>query len=88
PDTADAAAITLDAALTPFDGNYRAAMQHIERFINTLQAIPTLHNVSLQSSPVNADSSQTLSGKTYDTNLADAPAARFSLSLEYREVRP
>ncbi|MDP1928545.1 MAG: monoheme cytochrome SoxX [Thiobacillus sp.] len=88
PDPAGSAAITLDAALTPFDGNYRAAMQHIERFINALQAIPTLHNVSLQSSPVNADSSQTLSGKTYDPNLADAPAARFSLSLEYREVRP
>ncbi len=80
--------ITLDASLTPFDGNYRAAMQHIESFISTLQAIPGLQNVSLQSSPVNADSSQTLSGKTYDANLANAPAARFSLSLEYREVRP
>lgn len=88
PDPAGAAAITLDASLTPFDGNYRAAMQYIERFINTLQAIPGLHNVSLQNSPVNADSSQTLSGKTYDPNLADAPAARFSLSLEYREARP
>ena len=76
--------ITLDAALTPFDGNYRAAMQHIENFIQTLQAIPALHNVSLKSSPVNADSSQTLSGKTFDANLADAPAARFSLNLEYR----
>lgn len=87
-DPAGPATLTLDAALTPFDGNYRAAMQHIERFISHLQAIPVLHNVSLQSSPVNADSSQTLSGKTYDPNLADAPAARFSLSLEYREAQP
>ena len=43
--------------------------------------------MSLTSSPVNADSSQTLSGKTYDANPTDAPAARFSLDLEYREVR-
>jgi hypothetical protein len=76
--------VTLDAALTPFDGNYRAAMQQIEYFMQALQAIPSLHKVSLASSPVNADSSQTLSGKTYDPNLADAPVARFSLDLEYR----
>ena len=92
PEPQGPATITLDAALTPFDGNYRAAMQQIQNFIQTLQAVPGLHNVSLASSPVNADSSQTLTGKTYAASLADTPSARFSLNLEFRpdnqEVRP
>lgn len=77
----------LDAALTPFDGNYRAAMQRIERFIRTLQAAPAVDTVTLQSSPVNADSASTLSGKTVGGDAVDASAARFSLSLTLREPR-
>jgi len=84
--------VSLDAALTPFDGNYRAAMQRIERFMHTLKAIPAVQDVSLSSSPVNADSSSTLSGKTFDASLAESQAeatsARFSLSLVYREAKP
>jgi len=84
--------VNLDAALTPFDGNYRAAMQRIERFMHTLKAIPAVQDVSLSSSPVNADSSSTLSGKTFDASLAESQAeatsARFSLSLVYREAKP
>lgn len=80
--------VTLDAGLTPFDGNYRAAMQRIEGFMRTLQAMPGVQAVSLRSSPVNADSSSTLSGKTLNADTAAAPAARFSLSLLYREARP
>ncbi|HEY9146053.1 MAG TPA: monoheme cytochrome SoxX [Thiobacillus sp.] len=80
--------VSLDAGLTPFDGNYRAAMQHIEGFMHTLQAMPGVQDVSLRSSPVNTDSSSTLSGKTLNADAADAPAARFSLSLLYREARP
>ena len=81
------ASIQLEAALTPFDGNYRAAMQHIEAFMRNLQATPTVHNVSLSSSPVNADSASTLSGKTFEADSGKAPAARFGISLLYREAR-
>lgn len=80
--------ITLDAALTSFDGNYRAAMQRIEHLMRALQSIPTMHQVTLRTSPVNADSSSTLSGKTFGPDSAQAPAARFSISLIYREARP
>jgi hypothetical protein len=79
--------VNLDAAITPFDGNYRAAMQRIEHFMRTLQASPAVRDVTLRASPVNAESTRTLSGKTLDANAADAPAARFSLSLHYREAR-
>ena len=79
--------VNLDAGLSPFDGNYRAAMRRIEEFMQTLQAMPGVHDVTLRSSPVNADSSSTLSGKTLNAD-ASAPAARFSLSLLFREARP
>ena len=80
--------VNLDASLTPFDGNYRAAMQRIERFMQILQATSAVNDVSLRSSPVNADSASTLTGKTFAAGTGEAPAARFSLSLHYREARP
>lgn len=80
--------LELEAALVPFDGNYRAAMQHIDRFMHALQALPAIRDVSLRSSPVNADSTGTLSGRTSDAGTGEAPAARFSISLHYREARP
>ncbi|MGE5319254.1 MAG: hypothetical protein ACM3KD_03645 [Hyphomicrobiaceae bacterium] len=88
PTPAGEVSVNLDATLVPFDGNYRVAMQRIENFIHTLQAVPALHDVVLRSSPVNADSASTLSGKTFDAEAPNAPAARFSLSLRYREAAP
>jgi hypothetical protein len=76
--------ITLDAALTPFDGNYRVAMRRINSLMHTLRAMPAIHSVTLASSPVNADSSSSLSGETVDARLAEHSVARFSLSLSYR----
>ncbi|MGB9128363.1 MAG: monoheme cytochrome SoxX [Thiobacillus sp.] len=82
------ARIKLDAFLDPFDGNYRAAMQRIERFMQSLQTVPSLHDVRILSSPVNADSSSTLSGKTLNADTARAPVARFSIEMTYREPTP
>jgi len=82
------ARIERDAALSPFDGNYRAAMQRIEGFMQALRAVPSIHAVNLSRSPVNADSSGTLTGKTFGADTAEAPAAHFSISLLYREARP
>ena len=80
--------VNIDASLATFDGNYRAAMQRIERFMSRLQAVPTVFEVRLRSSPVNADSGSTLSGKTFGPDTAEAPILRFGLSLTYREARP
>lgn len=80
--------VNIDASLATFDGNYRAAMQRIERFMSRLQAVPTVFEVRLRNSPVNADSSSTLSGKTFGPDTAEAPVVRFGLSLTYREAPP
>ncbi len=86
------ARITLEAALEPFDGNYRAAMSRIEHFIRTLGSLPHFTQVSLLESPVNADSSGTLSGRTFGAvpggEAATPPVARFRIGLEYREDQP
>jgi hypothetical protein len=86
--TPGAVRIEIDAALTPFDGNYHAAMQRIERLIRSLEAVPRVHEVSLTNSPVNADSSSTLSGKTLVASPDGEAAARFSLGMVYRETPP
>lgn len=80
--------VRLDAMLVPFDGNYRAAMQRIERFMRALEASPHVGQVSLQNSPVNADSGSTLSGRTNGADTLKTDAARFSISLRYHEAAP
>jgi len=80
--------IKLDASMNPFDGNYRAAMQRIERFMQTLRALPSLHDVHMLTSPVNADSSSTLTGRTLNADTTRAPVARFSIEMTYRESAP
>lgn len=87
PAAGDGVRVDIDAAVASFDGNYRAAMQRIEAFIHMLESMPGVREVTLRSSPVNADSGSTLSGKTLDADAAGAPMARFSLRLLYREAR-
>lgn len=84
PGVADERQVNLEAELSPFDGNYRAAMQDIENFMTQLRAEPGVIQVTLSSSPVNTQSSAALSGNTL--NGTESPHARFSLELRYRET--
>jgi hypothetical protein len=86
--SASGVSIKLDASLNPFDGNYRAAMQRIEHFIQTLQAVPSLRDARMITSPVNADSGSTLSGKALNADMAQAAVARFSIAMTYQESAP
>ena len=63
-------------------------MQRIERFMQTLQAVPSLHDARMITSPVNADSGSTLSGKAPNTDMTQAAVARFSIAMTYRESAP
>lgn len=88
PAHTDGTQVNIDASLASFDGNYRAAMQRIERFMSRLQAMPGVSGVTLRNSPVNSDSSSTLTGKTFGPDTANTPVVSFGLSLTYREARP
>jgi len=82
------ATIRIDAALASFDGNYRAAMQRIEHFMQTLGSVPSLHDVQLRSSPVDTGPGARLAGKTQAAGGAPGQAVRFSVDLQYREAAP
>ncbi|MHB1354018.1 MAG: monoheme cytochrome SoxX [Thiobacillus sp.] len=84
--TSGQARLEIDAALVPFQGNFRAAMQDIEGFMRVLGAVPGVTGVSLVRSPVNADSTGTLSGKTIEGSAANMPVARFSVSANFAEI--
>jgi len=82
-DTADGTAdITLEARLSDFDGNYRAAMSRIDRFVARLAATPGVASVERLTSPVDTASTATLTGKTTGENAPEE--TRFSLSLQVR----
>lgn len=81
----DARTLRIEAAVAPFDGNYRAAMLHIDAFMRALRAAPAVGDVRLHTSPVDTDSARTLSGKTFDAQSGGAaPAARFSVEVALR----
>ncbi len=86
--TAEGADIRLDASLVDFDGNYRAAMQRIERFMQDLAAMPNLSGVRLRVSPVNAGPGGTLTGRIRTPDAASADAVGFSLEFRFREAGP
>ncbi|MEW6414858.1 MAG: monoheme cytochrome SoxX [Pseudomonadota bacterium] len=86
--TAEGADIRLDASLVDFDGNYRAAMQRIERFMQDLAAMPNLRGVRLRVSPVNAGPGGTLTGRIRTPDAASADAVGFSLEFRFRESGP
>ena len=82
-DSADGTAkITLDARLSDFDGNYRAAMSRIDRFVARLAATPGVMAVKRLTSPVDTAPTATLTGKT--TGETSPEETRFSLSLQVR----
>lgn len=80
------ATLRIDATLASFDGNYRAAMQRIENFMQTLASVPSLHDVQLRSSPVDTGPGARLTGKTQAAGGAPGQAVRFSVELLYREA--
>ncbi|MHB1083789.1 MAG: monoheme cytochrome SoxX [Thiobacillus sp.] len=79
---AGTADITLDAQLSDFDGNYRAAMSRIDSFVARLAATPGVAAVERVTSPVNTAPTATLTGKT--TGKAAPEDTTFSLSLQVR----
>lgn len=85
PDQPALRTLQIEAAVTPFDGNYRAAMLRIDALMRALRASPAVGDVRLRASPVDTDSARTLSGKTFDAESgATAPVARFSIEVSLR----
>ncbi len=79
---AGGADITLDARLSEFDGNYRAAVARIDSLVALLAATPGVAAVEQVTGPVDTAPSATLTGTTSgETQPEDT---RFSLRLQVR----
>ena len=76
------AGIALDAQLSDFDGNYRAALQRIDGFVATLAAASGVITAERTGSPINTASTVTLSGRTTGTTAPEE--TRFSVNLQVR----
>lgn len=74
--------IRLDAQLSEFDGNYRAALFRIDSFVARLSATPGIASVERVASPVDTKPTATLSGQT--TGEPGPEETRFTLSLQWR----
>lgn len=48
--------------ISPFDGNYRRALDLVNGYAEVLRALPGVHNVRIQSLPLDVDSASTLEG--------------------------
>ncbi|MDH3414483.1 MAG: hypothetical protein OEM98_18630, partial [Gammaproteobacteria bacterium] len=48
--------------ISPFDGNYRRALDLVNGFAETLRGLPGVHHVRIQTLPLNVDSESTLEG--------------------------
>lgn len=77
--------LVLDARVLPFNGNYREAMDKINRLMSDLRAQPDAREVALRAGPVDTASSSTLSGTTLQN--AKAAEAGFTLGLKLNPER-
>ncbi len=71
--------------ISPFDGNYRRALDLVNRYAEVLRALPGVHHVRVQSLPLDVDSTSTLQGDAIRSS--DTKEANFELRIAI-EDRP
>jgi hypothetical protein len=81
PSDAAIRALYFDGEVTPFNGDYQAAIARINAFVAHLRNDPAVASVSIVSLPINTDPSTTLDEVSNDSK---PPSARFKLKLLLR----
>lgn len=75
----------VEAEIRPFQGDYRAAMESINRLADTLRHDNEVAAVSVVQMPLNVNSAAALSGNTTDATSAETTRAEFKLRLVLKE---
>ncbi|MBC7945953.1 MAG: hypothetical protein H7X91_11980 [Burkholderiales bacterium] len=73
---------SIEGEIIPFNGNYRAALETINRLIAALQADQAVADVRVEQLPLNINSAASLSGST--TNSTRTSTAPFKLTVVFR----
>ncbi len=71
----------VNAEIKGFTGDYRAALNTVSQFVNTLKSNPTVETVTILQEPVNVSSLANLQGSTTDETATERPPAIFKLKI-------
>lgn len=69
--------------ISPFDGNYRRALDLVNGYAEVLRGLPGVHHVRVQSLPLDVDSSSTLQGDAIRSS--DTKEANFELRISIED---
>jgi hypothetical protein len=73
----------IEAEIHPFNGDYRAALESIAQFVETLRADPAIADVRVAALPLNVSPTMALSGSTSDSPMRGGTAP-FRLNLVFK----
>jgi hypothetical protein len=76
----------VDGEIASFDGDYRAALESVNRFVEKLKLDKAVEQVSILQQPVNTSSLVNLKGSTLDEQTQQLPAANFKVKLILKPV--
>lgn len=76
----------VDGEIRNFAGDYRAALDSVNRFAEVLQKHPQVESVTVVQQPVNVSAYTSLQGSTLDAQAQQMPAARFKIKVILKPV--
>lgn len=71
----------IDGEISNFTGDYRAAIDSMNRLVEGLKQHPAVEQITVLQQPVNTSSLANLQGSTLDQQTQQLPAARFKLKI-------
>lgn len=78
----------IDGEIKGFTGDYRAALESVNRLVERLRRNNAVEQVVVLQEPVNVSSYSSLQGSTTDERSAQLPAAQFKLKLILKREAP
>lgn len=78
----------VDGEISHFSGDYRAAMDSVQRLADHLRKDARVESVLVVQQPVNVNAYANLQGSTFDAQNRQAPAATFKLKVVLKAVTP
>ena len=77
----------VDGEIRNFNGDYRAALNSVNRLADLVQQNPGVDRVEVVQQPVNVSSYSNLQGSTLDAQAQQMPAAQFKLKITLKPVK-
>lgn len=71
----------IDGEISNFTGDYRAALDSVNRLVEAIKKNPAVEQISILQQPVNTSSLASLQGSTLDQQAQQLPAALFKLKI-------